>query len=74
MTTASPNVFAVRINGDPREIPPNMNVTALLDWLEIAPDKVAIELDKAIVRKRDWPITEVLEGAQIEIVQFVGGG
>ena len=74
MTTASQTAFAVRINGDRREIPPNMNVAALLDWLGIAPDKVAVELNKAIVRKRDWPTTEVLEGAQIEIVQFVGGG
>jgi len=33
-----------------------------------------VELDRHIVRKAEWPVTAVSTGAQLEIVQFVGGG
>jgi len=46
----------------------------LLDSLSVASDRVAIELNKSIVRKRDWHETTIQNGSQIEIVEFVGGG
>jgi thiamine biosynthesis protein ThiS len=42
--------------------------------LNVPLDRVAIELNKAIVRKRDWENTPVAPGSHIEIVEFVGGG
>lgn len=50
------------------------SVTSLLHSLSISPDRVAIELNKTIVRKRDWDTTIVAANSQIEIVEFVGGG
>jgi sulfur carrier protein len=38
------------------------------------PSRVAVELDRAIVRKSDWDAVEVRDGAQLEVVWFVGGG
>jgi thiamine biosynthesis protein ThiS len=35
---------------------------------------VAVELNRAIVRKPEWDSTAIDEGAKIEIVWFVGGG
>jgi len=35
---------------------------------------VAVELNRAIVRQAHWAETEVPPGAEVEIVQFVGGG
>ena len=64
----------VTVNGEPKTVPPGQSVTALLDWLAIASDRVAVELNKSLVRKRDWQQTTVLHGSQIEIVEFVGGG
>ena len=49
-------------------------VAALLATLKIPAERVAIELNKTIVRKREWESTLVGEGAQVEIVEFVGGG
>ena len=46
----------------------------LLAWLGVAAERVAVELNKAIVRRRDWQQALVTGGAQIEIVEFVGGG
>ena len=62
------------VNGEPRTVPDGLNLTGLLKWLDVIPDRVAVELDRRIVRKADWPATSILTGAQLEIVQFVGGG
>jgi len=64
----------VTINGEPKAIPPHQSVAALLDWLAIGSDRVAVELNKSLVRKRDWEQTPVSSGSDIEIVEFVGGG
>lgn len=57
-----------------KEVPSNKSVAELLEWLQIAPDRIAVELNKSIVRKRDWRETVVTGGSHLEIVEFVGGG
>jgi thiamine biosynthesis protein ThiS len=42
--------------------------------LDLDPQRVAVELNREIVRRESWQSTEVADGAEIEIVQFVGGG
>ena len=64
----------VEVNGEARRVPGGQSVEALLAWLEVPFERVAVELNKSIVRKRDWAATPVEGGARIEIVQFVGGG
>jgi len=67
-------LIAVVINGKPRQIPPNLNLLELLKHLEIDTQRVAIELNRNIIRKPDWPTTPVEPNCEIEIVMFVGGG
>jgi sulfur carrier protein len=64
----------IRINGVPQRVPVNQPLAALLEYLEIASDRVAVELNRNLVRKRDWGLTIVSAGAELEIVEFVGGG
>jgi len=64
----------VYINGEPHQLPQQQTVAVLLSTLSIPAERVAIELNKSIVRKREWETALVGEGAQIEIVEFVGGG
>ncbi len=64
----------VAVNGEPRMVPAGLNVFGLLGVLGIEPDRVAIELNREIVRRPAWETTVVEDGAQVEIVQFVGGG
>lgn len=68
------DTIGVRINGEARRVPAGMTIVTLLQHLGIAADRVAIELDREIVRKPAWASTVVREGAELEIVQFVGGG
>lgn len=64
----------VRVNGESRLVPSEKSVRGLLEWLELPADRVAVELNKSIVRKRDWDRTLVEPEAEIEVVEFVGGG
>ena len=74
MSSAKTEQIRIVVNGQERAAPAGLNVTALLDYLGIEADRVAVELDRAIVRKQAWAATEVPDGANLEIVQFVGGG
>jgi sulfur carrier protein len=62
------------VNGEERWVPAGENVRSLLAVLGIDADRVAVELDRSIVRKPDWDSIVVRDGSRIEIVQFVGGG
>ena len=62
------------INGEARTLAAGQTVTDLLRLLGIDPARVAIELDRRIVKQAQWSGTVVPSGARIEIVQFVGGG
>jgi sulfur carrier protein len=64
----------VSVNGKTTEAPGTLSVKELLAFLEIDPSRVAVELNRAIVHKQDWDSAMVNEGAQVEIVWFVGGG
>lgn len=64
----------VVINGQAQSIPEGETVLALLQRLHLDPSRVAVELDRRIVKQPRWSETPVHAGAQIEIVQFVGGG
>jgi len=67
-------LISVEINGKRHEIPASLNVRGLLEHLQIDTARVAVELNKEIVRKAAWDATPVEAGSQIEIVMFVGGG
>jgi len=74
METAETKTIEVVVNGAARTIPAGLKIDRLLEWLEIDPSRVAVELHGQIVRKPEWPATAVLEGARLEVVWFVGGG
>jgi thiamine biosynthesis protein ThiS len=66
--------IAIVVNGEPQAAPEGQTVLGLLHQLKIAPEQVAVELDRQIIRQARWEETELHPGAQVEIVQFVGGG
>jgi thiamine biosynthesis protein ThiS len=47
---------------------------ALVEQLGMKPDRVAIELNREIVPRDQWPQTPLHDGDRLEIVHFVGGG
>ena len=66
--------IAVTVNGERREIAEGLTVGEYLQLLEIPAERVAVELDRKIVKKTEWGCTRIGPGAEVEIVWFVGGG
>jgi len=64
----------ITLNGERKQVPGDLTVDALLKHLQIDETRIAVEIDRNIVRKRDWNGTKLGNGAQVEVVQFVGGG
>ncbi len=64
----------ILVNGLARSTPAGQTILGLLGELQLDPARVAVELNRSIVKQPLWPSTEITAGAQIEIVQFVGGG
>jgi thiamine biosynthesis protein ThiS len=62
------------VNGQLQPAASRLSLTELLSSLGVDPSRVAVELNRCIVRREDWDKTEVADGATLEIVQFVGGG
>lgn len=64
----------VQINGEIRELPEELTLSELVLQLALAPERLAIELNREVVRRARWAETVIEEGDQVEIVHFVGGG
>ena len=62
------------INGAPRTFDAVSNVAELIDKLAIKGDRVAVELNREIVPRAQWPSSALKDGDKLEIVHFVGGG
>ena len=62
------------INGEEQSFPASLTLAALLAQLGLRADRVAIELNRAIVPRDRWPATTLADGDRLEIVHFVGGG
>jgi sulfur carrier protein len=62
------------VNGKAREVPDGTTVAQLLIALEVAPGRVAVEVNAAVVRRANHLSHALSDGDQVEIVTFVGGG
>ena len=66
--------MTITLNGDRFEIDGPVTVAALLARLDIDSRRVAVERNLEVVKRAFYDGTEVNDGDQIEIVNFVGGG
>ena len=64
----------ISLNGDPFELDAPLSVADLLARLGIDPRRVAVEHNRAILKRDAFASVVVREGDTVEIVNFVGGG
>lgn len=64
----------VTVNGERQNFAVGTTLLGVVQSLGLEPDRVAVELNRTIVKRTLWEITDVQPGAEIEIVMFVGGG
>jgi thiamine biosynthesis protein ThiS len=64
----------VYINGESREVDGSPSLAELITQLDLPPARIAVELNREVVRRSEWGGTMLHEEDRIEIVHFVGGG
>lgn len=64
----------ITINGEERNVPAGISVSAMLEELQLHTGKVAVERNLHIVPRSQYGETVLEEGDRIEIVRFIGGG
>lgn len=70
----STETIRIRLNGEPHDMTAGTTISALMASLDIRADRVAVELNRSIVKQNRWAETVVPPDSELEIVQFVGGG
>jgi len=64
----------IQINGEKQQIQCPVTVAELLKTLDIDFRRVAVEVNRVIIKKADYENHQLSEGDAVEIVNFVGGG
>jgi len=64
----------VFVNGESKELSGMPSLAELITQLDLPVARIAVELNRVVVRRSDWSNTSLHDGDQIEIVHFVGGG
>lgn len=62
------------INGETKKISAPVNLGELLKLFALPSERIAVELNREVVRKKDWENIMIKDADKIEIVHFVGGG
>jgi thiamine biosynthesis protein ThiS len=66
-------LMKVFVNGELREVEIS-TLSELITALDLPVARIAIELNRDVVRRGDWDSTMLKDEDRIEIVHFVGGG
>lgn len=62
------------VNGELKQINTELSIQALVETLDLANKRYALELNQSILPRSQYPQTILSEGDKIEIIHAVGGG
>lgn len=65
------NIF---VNGNDTHVAQGSVISELIKSLGLNAQRLAVELNRRIIRRAEWDSTTISEGDRVEIVHFVGGG
>lgn len=66
--------MVVTVNGERRDLPADLTVSALLETLGYEGGFYAVAVNEALVRRTTWRTTAVAEGDRVEVVTPRQGG
>ena len=66
--------MTIFINGEARELEGVETLSNLLDTLGLPKQRIAIEVNRKVIRKQEWDTAVIADQDKIEIIHFVGGG
>ncbi len=64
----------ILLNGTSRELAPGATLTELLDSLELAGRRVAVELNGQVVPASEHAARTLAQGDRVELISAIGGG
>ena len=64
----------VFINGESKNLTGSLSLAELITQLDLPAARIAVELNREVVRRTEWSGAMLKEDDRIEIVHFVGGG
>lgn len=67
-------MITVTLNGEKKQVPEKLSLKELVSYLELPAERIAVEHNREIIRRKDWETVQVRDGDSLEIVHFVGGG
>ena len=67
-------MLSILVNGEPREVPEGTTAADLVTASELAPDQVAVEINRALVARATRAERALETGDRVELVTLVGGG
>ncbi len=67
-------MIELAINGEPRNFPAPLTLAQLVETLDLAGKRIAIEKNGEIVPRSQHAATPLVNGDRLEIVVAVGGG
>jgi len=68
------NTVSLTVNGQAQGVPEGTTVEQLLKLLDIVAERVVVEVNVKILRRREHAGAVLKAGDRVEIVRFVGGG
>jgi thiamine biosynthesis protein ThiS len=64
----------IRLNGAAREVGDGVTLDRLVAELALDGGVIAVEINRAVVKRGSYPRTRLEPGDEVEIVTLVGGG
>ena len=64
----------ITLNGEPREFDSQPSLAKLVEQLDLAGKRFAIELNAEVVPRSSFAEVTLNDGDRVEIVQAIGGG
>ncbi len=66
--------YQITLNGKPETVQAGFTVAQLLGIKGVNPARVAVELNRRILKRDEYESTRLSDGDVVEVVTFVGGG
>lgn len=64
----------ITLNGKPESVEEGSTLAQLLEAKGVNPARVAVELNRRILRREEFTSARLAAGDVVEVVTFVGGG
>ena len=69
-----PHTVTVMVNDETRALPEGATVADLVATLGLGARRIAVEVNRMVVPRAEYPSTTLCDGDAVEVIHFVGGG